>query len=119
MAKMSAVEQLTTSRAGEVCLGLRSSAYVLRPIVAAILYHKPWLNSFAMLQAHAWRAWREGILLQAARRADVEQAISFWRKHELLSAFRSWQDWTGQRQELKRVAGLVVGRMCMSSQVSF
>ncbi|KAK9835654.1 hypothetical protein WJX74_005058 [Apatococcus lobatus] len=74
------------------------------------------LHMLNITKAHAWRAWREGILLQSAKRADIEQAVGFWRKHELLSAFRSWQGWMAQRHELKQLAGLVIGRMCLSSQ---
>ena len=69
------------------------------------------------MQARAWRAWKEGLVLQAVKKAELEQAVLFWRKHELLGAFRAWQGWTSHMQHLKAVALSVVQRICLSCQV--
>lgn len=56
-------------------------------------------------------------MLQAVKRAELEQAVLFWRKHELLGAFRTWQAWTTRMLHLKNVAVTVIRRMCLSCQV--
>ena len=56
-------------------------------------------------------------MIQAVRQAEVEQAVLFWQKHGLVAAFRSWQGFAIHRRELKKVAGMVIGRICMSCQV--
>ena len=48
---------------------------------------------------------------------SFRQALLFWRKHELLGAFKTWQAWTAHMLHLKSVAVSVVKRMCFSCQV--